>query len=110
MSLLPPSPAAAVAAAVHRWEEECRIVQEARRLQLNALTAPCAILHDIVLAAHIPVNSLDPFLIGETARTIIKTTPAQHAEVFVQHLVETGDTKHEPFWRQVIRDMKIKEA
>lgn len=85
-------------------------MQEARRMQLHAMTAPGGILHDIVLGAGIPVAGLDPFCLGEAARHIIKTTPVQRVEGSVQRLIETGDTEHVGFWQQQIEELKGKAA
>jgi hypothetical protein len=45
-------------------------------MQLHAMTAPGAILHDIVLGAGIPVAGLDAFCFGEAARHVIRAMPA----------------------------------
>lgn len=89
-----------------RWNEECRIVQEAREMQQTAMTAPGALLYDIVVGAHVPVEGLDAFMLGETGRLIIKTTPLQRMEMFVQELVRRNDSVHLPFWQKFVGDLR----
>ena len=54
---------------------------EARRLQLEAMTAPGSLLADIVLTgAGKTLEDLGPDLLGETARHLIKTDPSERRE------------------------------
>jgi hypothetical protein len=67
--------AACVAAAVLRWAEECRIVQEARRQQLDRMVAPGSLLYRLVQDHGADLQGMEPLAVALSARAIL-TMPA----------------------------------
>ncbi len=70
-------------------------MQEARHLQLDIITAPGTLLHDLVrTGSMLPIESMDSLVLAETGRYLIKTPLSERARHVPESQQQEVDASH----------------